>query len=132
MTRLTTAVAALAIVGGLSAQAQTAAPGAQQPQAQQSQPMSSPGSMPGHQGPADKDYMQAMERMQQNMPKQMSGDADKDFARMMLPHHQSAVDMAKAQLQHGKDPMLRKMAEDIVRSQEKEIAELKEWLSKHK
>ena len=119
MTRLMTAFAALVIVGGLSAQAQ------------QNQPAASHSHTSADQNPAGQDYMQAMQRMQQNMPKQMTGDADRDFAMMMLPHHQSAVDMAKAELQHGKDPTLRKMAEDIVRSQEKEISELSEWLGKH-
>lgn len=62
----------------------------------------------------------------------MSGNADKDFAMMMIPHHQGAIDMAKVELQHGKDPKLRAMAEMIVKAQEKEIAELKAWQAAHR
>ena len=52
---------------------------------------------------------------------------DKDFVAQMIPHHQSAVDMAMAYLQYGKDGQLRKMSEDIISSQEKEIGWLKSW-----
>jgi uncharacterized protein (DUF305 family) len=68
--------------------------------------------------------MKAMQDMQ------MTGEMDKDFATMMIDHHQGAVDMAKAQLEHGTDPAMRKMAEDIIASQEKEIALFQEWLAK--
>jgi uncharacterized protein (DUF305 family) len=56
-----------------------------------------------------------------------SGDADKDFVMMMIPHHQGAIDMAEVELKYGKDPMLRQMAEDIIESQKKEIEEMKKW-----
>lgn len=82
--------------------------------------------------PADKANMEAMQKMQSAMPKQGSGDADKDFVTMMMPHHQGAVDMAKVELQYGKDPMLKKMAKNIVSSQEREIKQMKAWLEKHK
>ena len=55
---------------------------------------------------------------------------DKDFAAQMIPHHQSAVDMAQAYLQFGKESSLRKLCENIIASQTKEINWLKEWLSK--
>jgi uncharacterized protein (DUF305 family) len=61
----------------------------------------------------------------------MTGDADKDFAAMMIPHHQGAIDMAKVELQYGKDPELRAMAEKIVKAQEKEISEMKAWQAAH-
>lgn len=81
--------------------------------------------------PADKAYMDAMQTMMKDMNVKPSGDADKDFVVMMMPHHQGAIDMAKVELQYGKDPVLRKLAQSIVAAQEKEIAEMKGWLAKH-
>ena len=52
----------------------------------------------------------------------MNGDADHDFAAMMIAHHQGAVDMAKAQLLYGKNPVLRRLAQEIIVSQGSEIA----------
>ena len=80
------------------------------------------------QSPAGKGYMDAMSKMQTSMPKDQKGDPDADFARMMIPHHQGAIDMAKVEIQYGKDPELRKMAEKMVKDQEKEIADLQKWL----
>jgi uncharacterized protein (DUF305 family) len=60
-----------------------------------------------------------------------TGDADKDFVAMMIPHHQGAIDMAKVELQYGKDPMLKTMAQDIVMSQQKEMDEMKTWQKAH-
>jgi uncharacterized protein (DUF305 family) len=82
-------------------------------------------------GDADKALMKAMQDMQQGMEAPMSGDADRDFAGMMIPHHQGAIDMAKAELQFGKDATLRKLAKAIVGAQEKEIALMKRWQEKH-
>ena len=85
-----------------------------------------------HTGPADEDFMKAMKAMQEDMQAtKPTGDADKDFVMMMMPHHQGAIDMAKVELKYGKDKTLRKMAEDIVKAQEKEIAEMKAWQAKH-
>lgn len=78
--------------------------------------------------PASKGYMDAMSKMQSSMPKDQKGDPDADFARMMIPHHRGAMDMAKVELQYGKDPMLRKMAEKMIKDQEKEVADLEKWL----
>ena len=55
----------------------------------------------------------------------MSGDVDKDFAKLMIPHHQGAIDMAKIELEHGKNEELKKMAQAIIDSQAKEIEILK-------
>ena len=61
----------------------------------------------------------------------LTGDADKDFAMMMIPHHQGAIDMANIELKYGKDETLRAMAKMIVVAQEKEIKEIQDWLAKH-
>ena len=59
-----------------------------------------------------------------------TGNADADFVKGMIPHHEGAVDMAKTALAFGKDPAIRKLAEDIVKAQESEIAMMKAWLEK--
>ena len=61
-----------------------------------------------------------------------SGNTDHDFAMMMKKHHESALDMAQVELQHGKDEKMRSMAKKIIESQKKEIKEFDEWLAKHK
>jgi uncharacterized protein (DUF305 family) len=57
-----------------------------------------------------------------------SGDSDVDFVRLMLPHHQAAVDMAKTQLLHGKDPQMRRLAQEIITDQQSEIELMQLWL----
>jgi uncharacterized protein (DUF305 family) len=63
--------------------------------------------------------MTSMDRGMENAT--MTGDPDYDFAAMMIPHHQGAVDMAKAELLYGKDPVLRRLAQEIIVTQEQEI-----------
>lgn len=83
-------------------------------------------------GPADMGYMQAMRSMDHSMQSmQATGDADKDFVMMMIPHHQAAIDMAKVELQYGKDPLLQEMARKIIKAQDDEITEMKAWQTKH-
>jgi len=82
--------------------------------------------------PASRAYMQSMEKMNKAMMSQpMTGDADHDFASMMRSHHQAAVDMAKVEIQYGKDPAMKKMAEKVVADQSKEIKQLDTWLDRH-
>jgi uncharacterized protein (DUF305 family) len=81
--------------------------------------------------PADKAFAASMKTMMSGMNVKPTGKPDKDFALMMMPHHQGAIDMAKVELQYGTDPELRQLATDIVAAQEKEIAQMKAWLEKN-
>lgn len=64
----------------------------------------------------------AMSRMMTDMEVAPTGDVDRDFLSMMIPHHQGAVDMARAVLRHGADERVRRLAQGIVVEQEQEIA----------
>ena len=74
-------------------------------------------------------YKSAMMKMMMGMP-MFSGDADVDFMMQMRPHHQAAIEMAKIVLANGKDADTKKLAEEIVVAQEKEIATIDAWLKK--
>jgi len=78
--------------------------------------------------PATKAYREANAKMHRDMDMPFTNDADIDFVRAMIPHHQGAIDMAKVQLQYGKDEQARKWATDVIREQEREIAEMRAWL----
>ena len=66
--------------------------------------------------------MEAMARAMQAAP--MTGDPDRDFLAMMIPHHAGAVEMARLVLVHGRDPLVRRLAEDIIAGQQAEIASM--------
>jgi uncharacterized protein (DUF305 family) len=57
-----------------------------------------------------------------------SGNSDVDFVRLMLPHHEAAIDMAKTQLLYGKDPQMRRLAQEIITDQQLEIELMQRWL----
>lgn len=81
--------------------------------------------------PSTKEYKDAMHMMHEDMNVPYAGDADIDFVRGMIPHHQGAIDMAKIQLKYGKDPEIRKLAEDVIKAQQVEIKMMKDWLAAH-
>ena len=81
-------------------------------------------------GGSDQAYMEAHQKMMGEMQAKPTGDSDRDFATMMIPHHQGAIDMARVQLQHGKDPELLRLAQKIIDDQEREIAQLRAWQQK--
>ncbi|MFN3644167.1 MAG: DUF305 domain-containing protein [Gemmobacter sp.] len=80
-------------------------------------------------GPATAAYMAANDRMHAAMAIDFTGDADVDFIRGMIPHHEGAVDMARIVLEHGSDPAVRDLAQAIIAAQESEIAWMKDWLA---
>src|SRR5207237_8218353 len=76
--------------------------------------------------------MASMEKMHIDMESiDPSGDSDVDFVRLMLPHHQAAIDMAKTELMHGKDPEMRRLAQEIIADQQSEIELMQLWLKQH-
>ena len=83
---------------------------------------------------ASQAYMDAMAKMDAEMQAMaMTGKPGVDFAEMMIPHHQSAIDMAKAYLESGEnDPELTKLSEEIISAQESEIAFLRAWLERNR
>ena len=76
-------------------------------------------------------FQAANAKMHKDMAIKFSGNADADFVRGMIPHHQGAIDMAKVVLAHGKDADVRKLAEEIIKAQESEIAWMRDWLKKN-
>jgi len=75
------------------------------------------------------DLVASMDKMHMAMGAvKRSGDSDVDFVRLMLPHHQAAIDMAKTQLLHGKDPKMRRLAQEIITDQQLEIELMQRWL----
>ncbi|MBN8997278.1 MAG: DUF305 domain-containing protein [Rhizobiales bacterium] len=100
--------------------------------AEMSHDMSQMGGMAMGDEEAVKAFEAANEKMMQGMHGMaMTGDVDKDFVTMMIPHHQGAIDMAEVVLKYGRDPQIKALAEAIVRAQETEIAEMKAWLARH-
>lgn len=80
--------------------------------------------------PATAAFMVANETMHRDMAIAYSGDADRDFAAAMIPHHQGAIAMAQIQLAHGRSPEMRRLAEAVIREQEREIIELRAFLAR--
>jgi uncharacterized protein (DUF305 family) len=87
---------------------------------------------PQHDNMSKHDKMKSMQEMHEKMASMpMSGNHDHDFAMMMRSHHQAGIDMAKAELEHGKDPQMKQAAKKIVADQTKEVKKFDAWLAKH-
>jgi uncharacterized protein (DUF305 family) len=71
----------------------------------------------------------AMNKMMADMTVKPSGDVDRDFVAMMVPHHQGAVDMAKTELKYGHNEQLRQLAQEIVANQQREIVAMRNAVS---
>lgn len=81
---------------------------------------------------ASRNYMDAMKRMDAPMMQGIqAGDPDVAFVQGMIPHHQGAIDMARAVLQLGKDDQVKVWANQIITAQQAEIAAMQDWLKQH-
>ena len=87
---------------------------------------------PNASSPVDQAMMAGMTKMNHDMATApMTGDPDRDFVAMMIPHHQGAIAMARAELEHGKNPAMRRLARNIIAAQDREIGEMHRWQASH-
>lgn len=100
---------------------------ADQPMAQSGMAMAA--NLPADASPATRGFAEAMDKMNQVMMAPMLGAADQDFMRMMMAHHQGAIDMARVELEHGQNAEARTMAQEVITKQQAEIATIQQWMS---
>ena len=79
---------------------------------------------------ATKAFRDADARMHRDMDIRYTNDVDVDFVRGMIPHHRGAIEMAKIAREHSKDPEIRKLAEEIIKAQDTEIAQTEAFLKR--
>ena len=83
--------------------------------------------LPSVASPAAAAYDAAIERMHRALNIPFSGDADRDFVAILLVQTQGAIDLARVELQRGRDPQLRKLAQDLIAASERDLAVLRQW-----
>jgi uncharacterized protein (DUF305 family) len=132
--KTTSTIAALALLAGLQVPAMADDTALPEICTKGTMEMSGMAAKPDAMTPVDEAHaalMAGMDAMNSNMDKGMqAADIDVAFICGMLPHHQGAIDMAKAELQYGDDPWAKELAGKIIAAQEAEIAQMRDWLAR--
>lgn len=129
-----TALICLGLAAATPAMAQTGqAPGGENKTTGENKPT---GENKAANNPQDAPSTKAMEEAIKKMDDAMkavdyTGNPDVDFVAKMIPHHEGAINMAKVELQYGKNPRIRRLAEIIVKSQGAQVVKMRDWLRKN-